>query len=98
MVTNSYRAGGAGGFAAALAGARVIDRSQQTVRDLVIALLHRARPRPARAVWRFAPLPRTGAWFDTAPSARAGAIPGRVLDDLGPRPDGFRRFRLRFDG
>lgn len=93
VVTNSYRAGGGGGFDA-VAGAPVVLAEGRAVRDVVIAHLRRHRPNPPQPVWRFAPLPGTTAWFETAPAASAARAGGLRLDDLGLAGNGFRRFRL----
>ncbi|PYE83957.1 5'-nucleotidase C-terminal domain-containing protein [Pseudoroseicyclus aestuarii] len=55
------------------------------------------RPDP-RQVWRFAPLPGTGAWFDSGPGAvsRLEEAPVRLCPTSGGR-DGFSRFVLHFD-
>lgn len=96
VVTNSYRAGGGGGFDHLLAGAEIIHARGESVRDILVDHLRHARPRAAVPVWRFAPLPGTAAWFGTAPRAQAADAPDRDLDDLGTDAAGFRRFRLRF--
>lgn len=93
VVTNSYRAGGGGGFDA-VAGSRVVLAEGRAVRDVVIAHLRRHRPVAPRRVWRFASLPGTSAWFETSPRATADRAPGLRLDDLGLAETGFRRFRL----
>ncbi len=93
VVTNSYRAGGGGGFEA-LAGAQVLHAPGRPTRDVVVDYLHRRRPGPPSPSWRFAPHPGTAAWFDSGPRARQDTVPALALDDLGVMADGFRRFRL----
>ncbi|MCC5972626.1 MAG: bifunctional 2',3'-cyclic-nucleotide 2'-phosphodiesterase/3'-nucleotidase [Rubellimicrobium sp.] len=98
VVTNSYRAGGGGGFEAALQG-ESLHEDTRTVRDLVldhVAASGRLAP-DAPAHWRFAPLPGTGAWFDTGPGALAHEAPAGIAPS-GPARGGFHRFTLRFAG
>jgi 2',3'-cyclic-nucleotide 2'-phosphodiesterase/3'-nucleotidase len=98
LATNSYRLATGGAFAAAQ-GARRLHESPRQVRDVVIAHIRASPVNPApRLRWRFAALPGTAAWFDTGPGALAhlASADGRVIEDLGPAPDGFRRLRLRF--
>lgn len=95
VVTNSYRAGGGGGFAAA-AQATLIHHAARPTREVVIDYLRDAGAVAERPAWRFAALPGTAAWFDTSPAARRERAGDLALDDLGPAPGGFRRFRLHF--
>ncbi|WP_176559509.1 bifunctional 2',3'-cyclic-nucleotide 2'-phosphodiesterase/3'-nucleotidase [Rubellimicrobium roseum] len=97
LVTNSYRLGGGGGFAAAQAAHPLI-QSTRGIRDIVQAHLRRAGPLdPApRPRWRFAPHPGTAAWFDSGPGAarHLPAVADRRIEPLHPAPGGFHRFRL----
>jgi len=99
VISNSYRAGGGGGFAAAKC-ARMIHQATEGTRDVVIRHLRDGGPlRPATTqVWRFASLLGTAAWFDTGPGARAhmGGLDANDISDIGPSPEGFHRFSLRF--
>jgi 2',3'-cyclic-nucleotide 2'-phosphodiesterase/3'-nucleotidase len=96
LATNSYRSGSGGGFAAA-EGARIIAQSPRLVRDLVLEAARAGRLAPdPRPRWRFASLPGTRAWFDSAPKARdhLHEVEGRDLRALGPAPDGFWRYEI----
>jgi len=98
LVTNSYRLGRGGAFSAA-AEARVILQTWILLRDVVLAHLRDAPVNPApRRRWGFAPMPGTAAWFDSGPGALAhlSEVEDRRIEPLGPQPDGFERFRLRF--
>ena len=55
------------------------------------------RPR-SRPVWTFAPLPGTGAWFETSPRARGrlDEAAGVRLKDGGLTEDGFLKLHLEF--
>jgi 2',3'-cyclic-nucleotide 2'-phosphodiesterase / 3'-nucleotidase len=97
VATNSYRAGGGGGYAAAMTSALAY---QSTVSTSEIVLEHLERRSPVspdvQPTWRFRARPGTGAWFDTSPeaAAHAGAVPG--LGAPMPQPSGFCRYTLRF--
>jgi len=96
IATNSYRAGGGGGFDAALQG-KLIHESTRSIRDIVVDHIRAGGPVApvARNHWSFSPLPGTGAWFDTGPGAlRHEAPPGVV--PVGPAPGGFHRFSISF--
>lgn len=96
LATSSYRLTMGGGFAA-VAGARLLMRSQASVRELVLDHVRAGpldpQPRPR---WRFAALPGTAAWFDTGPGAigHLADAADRRIEPLGPTPDGFWRMRL----
>ena len=92
VATNTYRAGGAGGFDAVVEGGRIIHHDSRKVRDVVIDHLHQLGPRAAEPVWRFAPMADTGAWFQTHPNAVPPA--DMAMTDLGIDRHGFRRFEL----
>jgi 2',3'-cyclic-nucleotide 2'-phosphodiesterase/3'-nucleotidase len=97
LATNSYRAGGGGGFAGTGPG-RIILSEPVAVRDI---LTEHIRTRgtvlpPARGSWSFVPMPGTSVQFATSPDARhflrdAGdlALEQGELDE-----DGFLTFRL----
>ncbi len=97
VATNSYRAGGGGGFSAALGG-RIVYQTAVPTSDIVLSYIESAgQVNPAdRAGWRFAGLPGTTAWFDSGPGsvAHAAAIPALGLPV--ERPDGFFRYTLSF--
>ncbi|MGL4311682.1 MAG: bifunctional 2',3'-cyclic-nucleotide 2'-phosphodiesterase/3'-nucleotidase [Paracoccaceae bacterium] len=99
VATNTFRAdGGGGSFPAELRTASVIE-SRETVGSIVQDHVRRTGPvrLSAEMPWRFASMPGTTVLFDTGPGAvhhpedadRLG------LEMLGPRPDGYVRFRLR---
>lgn len=94
VVTNTYRAGGAGGFDALVEGASVIHRDTRKLRDVVISHLHHFAPRAADPVWSFTPMRATSAWFQTHPAADPPADLAESLSDLGLDRLGFRRFAL----
>jgi 2',3'-cyclic-nucleotide 2'-phosphodiesterase/3'-nucleotidase len=97
LATNSYRLGSGGIFAAA-AAARPIAAGPGTTRELVVEHVRTAPLRPGpRPRWRFAALPGTAAWFDSAPAAlgHLGSVEGRDIRPLGPAAGGFWRFELR---
>lgn len=99
ITTNSYRVGGGGGFG--MAGrARIIHNSTANTRDIVIGYLRQNSPLTStvRRIWRFAPLPGTQAWFDSAAEGlpHLAGVQGQTLADAGPRPGGMRRFNLSF--
>lgn len=94
VATNTYRAGGAGGYDALVDGAQIIHRDTRKLRDVVIAHLHLFAPRAAEAVWRFTPMAATSAWFQTHPQAVPPAILADALTDLGIDPQSFKRFAL----
>lgn len=96
VVTNSYRVGSGGGYAAAR-GARLLAQSPANARDLLLAQLREGPLDPApREGWRFAALPGTRAWFDSGPGAldHLHEIGDRRVTSVGPAPDGFWRFCL----
>lgn len=99
LATNSYRAGGGGGYAEAAAG-EVLAEDPTPIRDIlrdhVAAAGDRGIDPVARPTWRFAALPGTGAWFLSHPAA-AATLPGDgPIRDAGPDRDGFRRYAIRF--
>ncbi|MFD1194800.1 bifunctional 2',3'-cyclic-nucleotide 2'-phosphodiesterase/3'-nucleotidase [Seohaeicola saemankumensis] len=104
VATNSYRAGGGGGFDLSVEMRDVaLDRpapgyteSIQEVLEAHVAgniITHVTRP-----VWRFAPLRDTSALFDSAPAAAEALhdLSGVRIESAGWAPDGFARFRLHF--
>lgn len=99
IVTNGYRAGGGGGFAAAPEG-RIVHQSLRGVRDIVLEHIRDASPLSpvAQHSWRFAAIPGTAAWFDTGPGALLHDLPagGPAMQAIGPAPGGFQRFSIAF--
>lgn len=96
VATNSYRAGGGGGFPG-LSPEAVVFEAAETNRDIVRRHIRAAGtidPAPAR-VWRFAPLPGTTVTFDTGPGARACLHELDGAEPLCETPEGFLRLRLR---
>lgn len=101
LATNSYRAGGGGGFPATGGAARIALADGKPIRTLLAEFLARSGSQEKAADfapdWRFASMPGTSVLFDTAPAARtddAGLAQFRA-EDLGLQADtGFRRFRL----
>jgi 2',3'-cyclic-nucleotide 2'-phosphodiesterase/3'-nucleotidase len=105
VATNSYRAAGGGGFAAAVqmrevalgpAAKPVAETIPQVLADYVTrAGLVTPVTQP---VWRFAPAPGTSALFDSAPAAAATLhdLQGVSIETAGAAPGGFTRFRLNF--
>ena len=97
LATNSYRATGAGGFAAARTG-NVILNGQASCHGILLDYVTRLGEIPDAGPpnWGFSSLPGTSAVFDSAPAA------ADHLNDLLPlhaeplslTPQGFRRFRL----
>ena len=97
VITNSYRAGGGGDFPWTRTAERLVELSHPN-RDLVeawIAAQGTYTPHAAPG-WDFAPLPGTTAVFDTGPGAARHLehATRRKLEEVGPREDGFLRFRL----
>ena len=99
VVTNSYRSTGTGCFPAA--GAVDVPLGSETIVWDVLQETARRHPivRPrSRPVWTFAPLPGTGAWFETSPRARGrlDEAAGVRLKDGGLTEDGFLKLHLEF--
>lgn len=105
VATNSYRAGGGGGFALSVDMRDVTLRDArrghaETIPEILQAYVARCGliTQVTRPVWRFAHLPGTSALFDSAPAA-AGALhdlTGIRIETAGQAPEGFARFRLHF--
>ena len=93
LATNSYRAGGSGGFAGAVPE-RIILSGPESNRDILLAhiaaLGHLPTATPAN--WHFDPLPGTTVLFESA--AAAAAFAPKQAEALEIAPNGFRRFRL----
>lgn len=98
LCTNSYRLGGAGGYA--LPGtAQVVLVGKEMIRDLLRDYIAAAGPVTAtpQGAMRFAPIPGTAALFETGPGAMAH------LDEIAafaPEPRGMSRagfLRLKID-
>jgi len=101
LCTNSYRLGGAGGYAMPDAQ-RVVLRETTMIRDILrnhIAGQNMTRPRPGGGL-RFAPIPGTTALFETGP----GALPHlREIADFAPETRGtshagFLRLKIDMSG
>lgn len=101
VVTNSYRAGGGGGFAAATLG-ELVYSERRPLRDVLIEGLRRAgtvSPVP-RPIWDFAPIRGASAWIDAGEDAALypASLPGgTVPEHLGRVGEGFERYRIDFD-
>ncbi|WP_168769185.1 bifunctional 2',3'-cyclic-nucleotide 2'-phosphodiesterase/3'-nucleotidase [Yoonia maricola] len=95
VATNSFRAKSGGGFPA-IAPQDIICTSPHTVRDHLIAYLKNINTvnDPVHATWSFTPIPKTSAIFASAPQARHHLQD--PLSHVGPRPDGFETYRIRF--
>lgn len=95
VATNSYRTSGGQGFAGADA-AHIVAQGTQPLRQALRD--HLARKGAVAPVstpgWRFAPMPGTTVWFDSAPEAEAQAR-ATGLEVIGPQNSGFLRFRLK---
>lgn len=99
VVSNSYRAGGGGGFVAARAGRRIAisDLSNRAALEAYIAMVPFVAPQPM-ASWRFARLaPGTAAWVDSGPGVRAHLDTMSGVSLTGPLPDGGLRLSVRLD-
>ncbi|MFT4150792.1 MAG: bifunctional 2',3'-cyclic-nucleotide 2'-phosphodiesterase/3'-nucleotidase [Paracoccaceae bacterium] len=97
LATNSYRAGGGGGFPATGPAARIVLADHVPSRAILIAHIAAGGHvgTDFAAGWRLAPMPGTSVVLDTAPKATGDEIPHLSPEDLGIRPEtGFRRFRL----
>ena len=97
LATNSYRAGGSGGFAGAVPE-RIILSGAESNRDILLAHIAAlgSLPTPSPANWHFNPQPGTTVTFESAPAAAAfvSDFAGQRLEPLEIAPNGFRRFRL----
>lgn len=99
LATNSYRAGGGGGFAGTGTDARVALSDGTSSRDAVVAHIAGGHHicSAFHACWGFVPMAETSVLFDTTPTAlpHLDEIAALRPQDLGPSPEpGFRRFRL----
>ncbi len=97
VVTNSYRAGGGGGFEM-VARAKLLLASRVSTRDAIVRMI-RAEDHlavPTTQIWRFAPMPGTTVLFLSGPGALAhmDSLGDRVIEPVGEGPDGFWTFRL----
>lgn len=97
VVTNSYRAGGGGGFPAC-DGRHVVIEALDTIRDIVLRYIAAVRELSLRSDgnWRLAPLPRAvTATYLTSPKASGLARPRQVkLTPMGMAPGGYAKFRF----
>ena len=95
LVTNSYRASGAAGFAGASCDNVVMEgaRPLRQVLQEHVAKAGQILPKQP-ADWGFCPMPGSTVTFDSSPAAEAhrAEVPG--LSVLGIQPTGFLRFRL----
>jgi len=105
VATNSFRADGGGGFAAAVQMRNVALHADgphrvQTIPEVLAAYVARCGlvTPVTRPVWRFASVPGTSVLFDSAPAATAvlDGVHGLRIEAAGMAPDGFARFRLHF--
>lgn len=105
VATNSYRASGGGGFAAAVEMHSVaLDAGSPYAPETIPEVLANYVARcgvvipVTRPVWRFAPSPGTSVLFDSAPAAAdtLHELNGICIERAGTAPDGFARFRLHF--
>ncbi|SEQ02222.1 bifunctional 2',3'-cyclic-nucleotide 2'-phosphodiesterase/3'-nucleotidase [Thalassovita taeanensis] len=97
VATNSYRAGGGGGFAGTGPNRIVLDVPQSNREVLQDYVAHTGRiDMPPTPVWHFAPLPDTTATFDSAPRALSHLpnVANRRITAAGRGPGGHARFRL----
>lgn len=97
IATDSYRAGGAGGFAGGQPE-RIVLAEPVFVRDILARFIETrgtALP-PESARWGFAPMAQTTVIFDTSPDALHNLrdVPDMAAEPLGLTEDGFLRFRL----
>ncbi|MDX5402761.1 MAG: 5'-nucleotidase C-terminal domain-containing protein, partial [Rhodobacterales bacterium] len=105
VATNSYRAGGGGGFAASGQMQEVsLGPPGQPVTETIPEVLAEYVRRcglvtpVTRPVWRFALAPGTSVLFDSAPAAAETLheLQGLAIENAGAAPGGFTRFRLHF--
>jgi 2',3'-cyclic-nucleotide 2'-phosphodiesterase/3'-nucleotidase len=99
VVTNSYRAGGGGGYGM-LARVPVIASGRVSTRDLIIRHIRAegSIAPQAKAIWTFASLPGTRAVFESGKGAVAhlNGLCGLNIREDGPGAEGFHRFVLDF--
>jgi 2',3'-cyclic-nucleotide 2'-phosphodiesterase/3'-nucleotidase len=97
IVTNSYRAGGGGGFPGC-DGRRVVIDAPDAVRDVVLRYVEAARELSPRSDgnWRLAPLPAAAiVTYLTSPRTKGLPSPPDVrLTPMGMAPGGFLKFRV----
>jgi len=98
VATNSYRAGGGGGFTTQVAMQEVALPVRVQIHEVLAGYVSRrvSITPEAKPVWRFAACPGTSVVFDSAPAA-AEILPDQPdlrIEALGPAPGGFTRFRL----
>jgi 2',3'-cyclic-nucleotide 2'-phosphodiesterase / 3'-nucleotidase len=103
VATNSFRANGGGGFAAAVPmqalplGARTLHAAETIPKVLADYVARCGLVTPdTRPVWRFAPSPGTSVLFDSAPAAAQTMheLQGLSIESTGTTASGFARFRL----
>lgn len=98
VATNSYRAGGGGGFTTPVAMQEVALPARVTIDEVLAGYVSRRSSitPEVKPVWRFATCPDTTVVFDSAPAA-ADTHPDQPdirIETIGPAPGGFMRFRL----
>lgn len=100
LATNSFRAAGGGRFPHA-GGRHVILSDRARIRDLLCDQVAKGESTWAGAPggWSLRPVPGASVLFDTGPIARERRIhlPHLPLEEVGPAPGGFVRFRLHLD-
>lgn len=98
VATNSYRAGGGGGFTTPVAMEEVALPARVPIREVLVGYVSRrvSITPEAKPVWRFAACPGTSVVFDSAPAAAdiSPDPPDLRIETLGPVSGGFMRFRL----
>jgi len=97
LVTNSYRAGGGGGFPT-VPGAAAVHVSDETMEQILLSAFadDTARAGPLRPLFRFAPMPGTQVVFETEAAAGpyAEEMPWLRLSPGMPGDDGRLRYTL----
>ena len=97
VVTNSYRAGGGGGFPGC-DGRHVVIEAPDSNRDVLLRYVAAGKPPASKAdgAWRLGPLPASiVATYLTSPKATALASPPHLrLTSLGAAPGGFLKLRV----
>ncbi len=103
VATNSYRASGGGGFAAAVQMRPIaLDGAAPYTTETILEVLANYVARCGlvipitQPVWRFASSPGTSVLFDSAPAAvdTLHELTGLSIERAGTAPEGFARFRL----
>ncbi|AMY71948.1 bifunctional 2',3'-cyclic-nucleotide 2'-phosphodiesterase/3'-nucleotidase [Frigidibacter mobilis] len=99
IATNSYRAGGGGGFRGTGAD-RIIYEGRNTNRDVLLRYITRQGTICPRVggTWRLTAPAGTSALFDSSPRAgdHLAYVSDPRIEAAGPGENGFARFRIRF--